>query len=270
MKTALITGATDGIGRQTARQLIAGGWRVLVHGRNQSKAADQAKALAREHADAHIEPVSGDLSRMSEVTALADQVRDAAPVLDVLINNAGVYEPRRHLTADGFERTMAVNHFAHFLLTRRLLDTITGAPGGRIVVVSSMTHQGARLDLGDLTFARGYSAYSAYAASKLANILFARALAERLEGTSTTVNALHPGVIGTKLLRAGFGMGGSPVEQGARTSVYLATSPEVQGVTGKYFVDSHEARMSTEARDRGLAQSLWAESERLLQAFLPQ
>jgi NAD(P)-dependent dehydrogenase (short-subunit alcohol dehydrogenase family) len=267
MKNALVTGATDGIGRETARQLLARGVRVLVHGRNQSKATRQAGDLSLQ-AGAAADPVWGDLSSMPEVVALADQVRDLAPALDVLIHNAGVFETRRHVTADGFERTMAVNHFAPFLLTRRLLDTVGAAAAGRIVVVSSIAHQSGALDVDDLTFAHGYDGYSAYAASKLANILFTRALAERLEGSSTTVNALHPGVIGTKLLRVGFGMGGAPVEQGARTSVYLATSSQVAGASGKYFLDCREARPSRAAQDRELAEALWARSEQLLEGFL--
>ena len=212
--------------------------------------------------------VWGDLSSMRQVVALAEQVNQLAPSLDVLINNAGVFEKRRHLTEDGFEKTMAVNHFAPFLLTRRLLATMKAAPAGRVVVVSSIAHQSGQLSLDDLTFSGGYDGYTAYAASKLANILFSRALAERLEGSRITANALHPGVIGTKLLRAGFSIGGAPVEQGARTSVYLATSAEVEGVSGRYFVDCREAKPSRDARDRSLAESLWSESERLLAAFL--
>jgi NAD(P)-dependent dehydrogenase (short-subunit alcohol dehydrogenase family) len=268
MKTVLVTGATDGIGRETARQLLARGLRVLVHGRSQSKAEGQAAEFSRGPGGGQAVAVWGDLSIMRQVVALADQVRQLAPALDILINNAGVFERRRQLTAEGFERTMAVNHFAPFLLTRCLLPSIGSAPAGRVVVVSSIAHQSGQLPLDDLTFAGGYDGYEAYAASKLANILFTRALAERLKDTRVTANALHPGVIGTKLLRAGFNIGGAPVEQGARTSVYLATSAEVEGISGKYFVDCRQVTPSSTARNRALSDSLWSESERLLEAFL--
>jgi NAD(P)-dependent dehydrogenase (short-subunit alcohol dehydrogenase family) len=267
MKTVLVTGATDGIGRETARGLLTQGWHVFVHGRSRSKAERCAAELAQAHGSAEATPVWGDLSRMAEVVALAQQALELAPRLDVLISNAGVFENRRRVTDDGLEMTMAVNHFAPFLLTRRVLPAVIAAQG-RVVVVSSMAHQSGRIDLEDLAFARGYDGYSAYAASKLANILFTRSLAQRLEGTGVTANALHPGVIGTKLLRAGFGMSGASVEQGARTSIYLATSPEVAGVSGTYFVDRRAATPSREARDDRLAEALWLETERQLAVFL--
>ena len=268
MKAVLVTGATDGIGREIARQLLAQGWRVLVHGRHEAKATQHANDLAAGSRSGQATPVWGDLSKMDEVVALARQVQQIAPTLDVLINNAGVFERRRRLTADGFEMTMAVNHFAPFLLTRHLLASVTASGAGRVVTVSSMAHQSGAIDLLDLTFGRGYDGYSVYAASKLANILFTRSLAHRLAATSVTANALHPGVITTKLLRAGFSMSGASVEQGARTSVYLATSDKVNAVSGKYFVDCREATPSRAARDDNLAEALWAESERLLSGFL--
>lgn len=268
MKTVLVTGGTDGIGRETASQLLGRGLHVLVHGRTEKKATHHAEALARGQQDAKTTAVWGDLSSMEQVAALARQVRERAPALDVLINNAGVFERSRRLTADGFEMTMAVNHFAPLLLTRLLLPALAAAPAGRVVTVSSIAHQSGSLELDDLTFAHGHDGYEAYASSKLANILFTRALARRLAGTPVTANALHPGVIDTKLLHAGFNMRGASVEQGARTSVYLAVSDEVASVSGKYFVDCREATPSRLARDDRLAETLWAESERLLRAFL--
>jgi NAD(P)-dependent dehydrogenase (short-subunit alcohol dehydrogenase family) len=266
-KTALITGATDGIGRETARQLVDSGLRVLVHGRSEAKAARQAAGFARTGTGQAV-PVWGDLSKMAEVALLADQVRRLAPKLDVLVNNAGVFEKRRVITADGFELTMAVNHFAVYLLTRRLVDCLTAAAQGRVVIVSSMVHQGAALDLDDLGFERGWEGYQAYAASKLANVLFTRALARRLAGSRVTANVLHPGVIGTKLLRAAFSMQGASVEQGARTSVFLATADAAAAANGKYFVDCRETAPSRTARDETLAEALWERSEQLLAAFL--
>ena len=264
MNTVLVTGATDGIGRETARQLLARGLRVLVHGRSQAKATRQAEALS----SARTVPVWGDLSDMRQVVALARQIIEQAAALDTVIHNAGVYEKRRRLTADGFEMTMAVNHFAPFLLTHHLLPALRAARAGRVVTVSSMAHQNGSIDVDDLAFATGYDAFQAYANSKLANILFTRALAKRLAGTTVTANALHPGVIGTKLLHAAFDIRGASVEEGARTSVYLAVAGEVTGTSGKYFVDSREATPSREARDDALATSLWVKSEQLLAPFL--
>jgi len=268
MKTALVTGATDGIGRETARQLLSRGLHVLVHGRTQSKATQQVKALSNGRPSVHAAPVWGDLSDMRQVVVLAQQVMQHAPTLDVLINNAGVFEKRRKLTCDGLEMTMAVNHFAPFLLTHHLLPALSAARAGRVVTVSSIAHQSGHIDLDDLAFSAAYDGYETYAASKLANILFTHTLAYWLSGTRVTANALHPGVIGTKLLHAAFSMGGAPVEQGARTSVFLAVSDDVSGVSGKYFVDCREATPSREARDDALAAALWAASERLLASFL--
>jgi NAD(P)-dependent dehydrogenase (short-subunit alcohol dehydrogenase family) len=269
-KMILVTGATDGIGRETARQLLALGHRVLVHGRSREKAERAAQQLARKLAVGAAAPVWGDLSRMREVLDLAEQVRSQCKALDVLINNAGVLETRHRLSADGYEMTMAVNHFAPFLLTRALLDLVQAAPAGRIVTVSSMVHGSGRLDLAEPSFLRvqgGYSAHAAYSASKLANVLFTTELARRLSGTTVTANCLHPGVIDTKLLHAGFAIQGGPTEEGARTSVYLATSDEVAGVTGKYFDHCREKPCSAEGRDPALARALWDATEAALAAF---
>ena len=268
MKSVLVTGATDGIGRATAEQLLEHDWQVLVHGRNETKATKTASDLATAAHHGKTAPVWGDFTRMREVVDLADQINACVPSLDALVNNAGVYEKQRRMSDDGLEMTMAVNHFAHFLLTLKLLETIEKAPEGRIVVVSSMTHQGADLDPRDLELSRDWSGYGAYATSKLANVLFTRALAERIRGGNTTANALHPGVIGTKLLRSSSGMGGGTVGDGARTSVFLATSPEVAGVSGAYFVDCRQQKPSRAARNAKLAEALWSSSENILAEFL--
>lgn len=273
MKTALVTGATDGIGLETARQLLTAGLRVLIHGRNEARASRCAARFVDDIKGALATPVWGDFSRMRDVAALAEQVRGATAVLDVLINNAGIYAPRRTLTADGFELTMAVNHFAPYLLTRLIGPLVSKAPAGRIVTVSSMAHQSGDIDLDDLTFEKGFDSYSAYATSKLANILFTRALAKRLAGSSSsrpgvTANSLHPGVIDTKLLHAGFSIKGASVVKGARTSVYLATSDKVTGVSGQYFDNCRPVTPSRAARDDALAEALWARSEQLLVDYL--
>ena len=261
MQTILVTGATDGIGQATARALLASGARVFVHGRNEVRATTAATALGT-----NAVPVWADFAIMAEVIALAAQVAAHTPRLDVLVNNAGMYAKKRELTVDGFELTMAVNHFAPYLLTRKLLPVLERAPGARIVNVSSMTHDGATLDLDDLDLARRWDAYAAYATSKLANILFTCALATRLN--TITANALHPGVIGTKLLRSAFRMQGDTVAHGAATSVYLATSPGVAAISGAYFVASREARASRLAQNPTLVDGLWEASARRLATYL--
>ena len=266
MQSVLVTGATDGIGRATAHSLIQRGWHVLVHGRSEAKARKHALALAE--ADAKVTPVWGDFAVMSEVVDLSNQVKAEVSTLDVLVNNAGIYAERQTFNADGFEMTMAVNYFAPFLLTHHLLPALTAAPMARIVNVSSMTHSGAALDLDDLRFERSWSSYAAYATSKLANILFTKRLATELERSAVTVNALHPGVIGTKLLRQGFGMGGGSVADGARCSIFLATSPKVASVSGRYFVDSCEQRPASKASDERLGSKLWDATLDLLDAYL--
>jgi NAD(P)-dependent dehydrogenase (short-subunit alcohol dehydrogenase family) len=163
---------------------------------------------------------------------------------------------------------MAVNHFAHFLLTHHLLDTLKQARAGRVIIVSSMAHQNGQLDMNDLALLSGSTGYDAYCASKLANVLYGCALAKRLSATRVTANSLHPGVVSTKLLWSGFRMKGSPVERGARTSVYLATSDEVAGVSGTYFVDCRKTEPTHLARDEKLCDALWQASERVLAGYI--
>jgi NAD(P)-dependent dehydrogenase (short-subunit alcohol dehydrogenase family) len=233
---ALVTGATDGIGKETARQLAALGWKVLVHGRTQEKAAAAAKEVGGE-------PVWGDFSRLSEVRALAGQVGE----LDVLVNNAGILSQRNKITEDGFEETLQVNHLAPFLLTHLLLPKIRG----RIINVSSGVHGGGEVE--PFEHLQELSGYDAYSASKLANILFTNALARRVK---IPVVALHPGVIGTKLLRAGFGgMSGGDVAQGAATSVMLATAPQIP--TARYFSNQREATSSARSHDEELQERFY-------------
>jgi len=266
LPTVLVTGSTDGIGRATARELCARGWHVLVHGRT----ADKARAGTREVASGtgSATPVWGDFSSMRAVVDLADQVRSQVETLAALVNNAGIYPKKRELTADGFELTMAVNHFAPYLLTHHLLPQLIGAPSARIVNVSSMTHSSRALNVSDLGLQRKWDPYAAYATSKLANILFTRQLAVNLAKTTVTANALHPGVIATKLLRSGFGGGGGAVEDGARTSVYLVDDVAPAAISGSYFVDCREAPISRAAADPQLAAALWDRSAELLGEFL--
>ena len=274
MKTVLITGATAGIGHETARQLLGHGYRVIVHGRTLIKATQAVDQLRTSFPSAHAEPVWGDLSIMAEVANLAEQVQTRARALDVLINNAGVYEHSRSLTIDGFELTMAVNHLAPFLLTKKLLKSLKAAPQGRIITISSSAHDKVGLQTEDFSFATELEGYVAYATSKLANVLFTVALANRLSSFPVTAYSVDPGVITTRLLQVGWGITGDPVEQGARTPVYLATANDLAGMNGAYFVDCCPTPAAITAQDPVLVNWLWEASEELLRPFftsdLPQ
>jgi NAD(P)-dependent dehydrogenase (short-subunit alcohol dehydrogenase family) len=257
MQVHLVTGATDGIGKQTAIELAKRGARVLVHGRSEAKARLAADDVRKASGSDAVEPIHCDLASLAEVRACAERVLAAHEMLDVLVNNAGVFMHERVLTADGFETTMAVNHFSHFLLTHLLLPLLERAPRARVIHVSSGAHRGGALDFSDLTFERGFGGYAAYATSKLANILFSNELARRLAHTRITSNALHPGVITTKLLREGFGSHGDTLERGARTTIRVATDPALAEVTGKYFSDEREAQPSKAALDRAAQTRLY-------------
>ncbi|MDC3953255.1 SDR family oxidoreductase [Polyangium jinanense] len=263
-RIVLVTGATDGIGRQTALELLRRGARVLVHGRTLAKAKAVRDVLARESGSSDLLPVAADLSSMAAVRALAAEVMARVDRLDVLLSNAGVFMHERKLTEDGFETTFAVNHLAPFLLTHLLLPHVQKSDGGRIVAVSSIAHARGQIDFTDLTSERYFHGYTAYATSKLANVLFTYEIGRRLGGTNVTANALHPGVISTKLLRSGFGMGGGTVVQGAATSVRLAIDPALAGVTCKYFSDEHEEASSQTSHDRALQRRLYEVSAKLV------
>jgi NAD(P)-dependent dehydrogenase (short-subunit alcohol dehydrogenase family) len=233
---------------------------VVAHGRDAAKVADAARELEELAGRPMPAPVVADLASLAAVRAMADELLARAEPLDVLLHNAGVYMRSRQLTVDGLETTMAVNHFAPFLLTHRVLPALRRAAAPRIVVVSSIAHTRGRLDLDDLGLEHGFGHYEAYAASKLANVLFAVELAERLAG-SITVNALHPGVVSTKLLTEGFRMQGyDSAAKASQTSVYLALSPEVAAVTGQYFADRRVAPRNPVASDAELRRGLYERS----------
>jgi NAD(P)-dependent dehydrogenase (short-subunit alcohol dehydrogenase family) len=264
-KVVLVTGSTDGIGKQTARILAIKGARVLLHGRNLSKGAVVQEEIRRTTESPGLQFFQAELSSPQEIRELADQIKESHDRLDVLINNAGTFERDRKVTGNGLETTFAVNYLAQFQLVHELLDLLKRSASGRIVNVASATHWNARtVDLSHLQGEEPYDGYEAYAQSKLAVVLFTYALARRLEGKGMTANCLHPGVIKTKLLRAGFGdHPGDTPEKGARTSVYLALSPEVEGISGRYFEECKPVQSSPISRNLELQEKLWRISEEL-------
>ena len=263
-RTVMVTGATDGIGKETARELARRGARLLLHGRDAGRAAAALRDICASTGNDDVQVVLADFTSLRQVRALAAQVLALTDRLHVLVDNAGVYQERRHLTEEGLETTFQVNYLAPFLLTNLLLEPLLAAAPSRIVVVSSGVHQRAPIDLNDLQGARRYDGYSAYGLSKLADLLFTYELADRLRGTGVTVNALHPGAVSTKLLHAGFrSSGGATPREGARTAVYLAASPDVTAVTGGYFVDERQTTSSPASYSRELRTAFWKLSERL-------
>jgi NAD(P)-dependent dehydrogenase (short-subunit alcohol dehydrogenase family) len=270
----LVTGATSGIGLATARALATKGRAVVLVSRNPDKCARVAEELRSATGNPDIESIPADLSSMAEVRRAAAEFRRRHNRLDLLVNNAGVSPAKRRETADGYELTFALNHLGHFLLTNLLLDQLKAAAPSRVIVVTSSIANQGRLDFDDLQLGRRFSAMRAYANSKLANLLFMRELARRLAGTGVTVNAMTPGLVKTNIgqeegwfyafsKRLADFFGGKTPEQGADTLVWLATAPELEEVTGRYFQNRRELALSARAADTDLAAKLWLVSERL-------
>ena len=256
MNTVLITGSTDGIGKETARQLALKGWQVILHGRSEQRCKSTVEEIRKATGNSDIKYVCADLTHFVAIRKMAEEVKAGFGSLKVLINNAGIFKPQQSFSSDGIEQTFAVNHLSYYLLTGLLLDLLIKNAPARIINVSSMAHS-SQMDFDNLRGQKHYSGHEAYAQSKLANILFTFRLAEKLTGSSVTVNCLHPGVINTKLLQAGWGMGGGLVEKGAETSVYLATSSEVEKITGKYFSNNRITNPAEIASDREIQEQLW-------------
>jgi NAD(P)-dependent dehydrogenase (short-subunit alcohol dehydrogenase family) len=263
----LITGATDGIGLETAKELVQRGFELVLHGRNDEKLRRACTAILHFVPQAALHTAHADLADLAQVARMANELVEKMPRLDALINNAGVYMMSRQLSRDGMEMTLAVNHLSHFLLTLLLLPLLKRSPDPRVVSVSSVAHMRGRIEFDNLNCERHFDSYHAYANSKLANALFAAELARREPWLCA--NSLHPGVIDTKLLHAGFNMTGDSVANGARTSVFLATSPVVKGVSGKYFDNCTAIPPASLASDQQLASQLWEWSENAVRPFLP-
>ena len=273
-KTVLVTGGTAGIGKATAVGLATMGARVAITGRNRERAEDAAHTI-RAASGGRVDLLIADMSSQSQVRRLADEALHRLPRIDVLVNNVGGYWHTRHVTADGLELTLALNHLAAFLLTNLLLDRLKRSSPARVVTVSSHAHAGGRIDFADLQGETSYSGARAYNQSKLANIMFARELARRLPGTGVTATVAHPGVV-----RTGFGAEDpssiqrflvpfakpfmkSP-DQGAATSIYLASAPGVDHMSGQYFVNSKPKRSSKQSYDELAAAQLWQVSADLV------
>ncbi len=275
-KTILITGGTNGIGEAAALELARKGAEIIIVGRTPAKTQFVVNQIRSASGNPSIEGLIADLSSMAQVRQLAQSYRQKHAHLHVLINNAGAIFANRLVTADGYERTFALNHLSYFLLTNLLLDMIKSDAPARIVNVSSRAHERSQLNFDDLQNERmyPYGGYRAYGQSKLANVLFTYELARRLAGTGVTVNALHPGTVAT-----GFGVNNrgamrlgmqifhqfalTPM-QGADTVVYLASSPEVEGITGKYWTLRKQVQSSPESYDEEAQKRLWTLSTQLV------
>ena len=265
-RICVVTGATRGIGRAVAEGLAQRGATVVLVARHPEEGAKAAQEIA---AGSLVPPVivTADLSSQQSVRKAAAELGRLFPRLHVLINNAGVFPRRREVTADGVELQFAVNHLAYFLLANLLLDRLRAGSPSRIINVASAAHDGAQIDFEDLQGHRSYNGSRAYSQSKLANILFTYELARRVAGSGITVNCLHPGVIGTRLLADYMGVPlagralastfGAKPERGAETIIYLATSPEAENVTGRYFENKRPVRSSRESYDEATARRLW-------------
>lgn len=279
MLTVLVTGATGGIGLQTAKDLAQMGHSVLVHGRDPRKGAAAVEAVqaVAPAGTPVIRFLQADFASLRQVESLAAEVVASVPRLDVLINNAGCGNLSRSVTTDGYETTFAVNHLAPFLLTNLLLNKLKQSGPARIVNVASRAHRDQEIDFDDLMSEKDYRVMRTYGRSKLANILFTRALAQRLAGSNVTANSLHPGLIATgigqtnPLARLGWKLivmlrGGISVAEGAQTSVYLATAPEVAGLSSGYYVKCRLAELQTrpEAVTDAVSERLWQVSEGLV------
>jgi len=279
-KLVIITGATSGIGKETARGLVRQGAHVVIVGRNPAKAEAAAEELRRE-GPGPVDNLLADFSSLEQTRGLAAQILEKYPRIDVLMSNAGVYRMRRKVTVDGYEETFAVNHLAPYLLINLLLDRLRASAPARIVVTGSDAHQGAQLDFDDLMLKKHYGHWRAYSRSKLANIMFTYALARRVDGSGVTANVVHPGFVASNL-GSGNGIPVGPFmmalrpfvlspEAGARTSIWVASSPELDGANGMYFSNSkivsranREHRSNHFSYDKDLQEQLWDESAKLV------
>ena len=269
-KTCLVTGATNGIGLVTARGLARMGAAVTVVSRSAERCQATAEQIRQETGNPEVDFIAADLSSRAELQRATQEFRERQGRLDVLVNNAGGFFMRRSESVDGLEMNLALNHLNYFLLTNLLLETIKASAPARIINVSSDAHRGGHIDFDDLQSKRRYAGFRAYSQSKLMNVLFTYELSRRLEGSGVTANALHPGFVATGFAKNnGFlfrlfmplaQLGALSPEDGARTSIYLASAAEVDGVSGKYFTRGQAVPSSPESYDEQSALRLWETS----------
>jgi NAD(P)-dependent dehydrogenase (short-subunit alcohol dehydrogenase family) len=274
-KTVLITGGTGGIGRAAAIGLASMGARVGITGRDRVRAERAAIGIARGSGNPAVDVFVADMSSQADVRRLANEVLAAYPRLDVLLNNVGGFWAHRHVTADGLEHTFALNHLAPFLLTNLLLERLIASTPARIVTVSSGAQSMGRIDFDDLMGARKYSGQDAYNQSKLANVMFTYELSRRLDGTGVTATVLHPGMTSTAFGSEDMARGWGPLiavlrlfmkspVRGAETPIYLASSPEAEGLTGRFFVNRQARETSKASYDPASTSQLWQVSANLV------
>jgi len=269
----MVTGGNSGVGKETAVGLASLGGNVVIVCRNKNKGEAAWAEVKAKSGNENIHLMLADLSSLKSVRDLADAFKSKYDKLNVLVNNAGEILSRRHVTVDGLERTFSSNHLGHFLLTNLLLDVIRDSAPARILNITSEAHRGAKIHFDDLQGEKNYSAFRAYGQAKLANVLFTYELAKKLEGTGVTANCLHPGVVRTGFGRDDSGLMSAVIwiaspffksaEKAARAVISLATSPELESTSGKYFSGMKEARSSEESYDRETARRLWEVSEEL-------
>lgn len=273
-RVCVVTGASAGIGKVTALELARMGADVTLLCRDRGRGEAAMADIQRQTGSQRLSLLLADLSSQSDIRRVAQEIRDRHSALHVLVNNAGAIYLKRELTVDGIERTFATNHLAYFLLTVELLDLLKRSGPARVVSVASDAHRASSgVNFDDIQFARGYRGFRVYGHSKLCNILFTLELARRLQGTSVTANAVHPGFVASSFATNNGALGRiamkllSPLaltpERGAQTSIYLASSPEVEGVSGKYFAKCRESQPRRPARDAEAARRLWELSEQM-------
>ncbi|KAL8622957.1 Retinol dehydrogenase 13 [Nucella lapillus] len=276
-KTVIVTGANTGIGKEAAKELARRGGRVILACRDLDRAEQARAEIVLETANRNVVVKLLDLASMGSVRAFAKDINANEPHVDILINNAGIMRCPKMLTEDGFEMQLGVNHMGHFLLTMLLLDKLKSSAPSRIINVSSLAHTRGKINFDDLNSAKAYDSGTAYSQSKLANVLFTRELAKKLQNSGVTVNALHPGVVKTELLRhmtiakstvsrtvfspIAWVLFKTPI-QGAQTTLYCALSAELEGVSGKYFSDCKAKGVAEQGKDDEAAKRLWAISEK--------
>jgi NAD(P)-dependent dehydrogenase (short-subunit alcohol dehydrogenase family) len=280
-RSVLITGATAGIGWATAQALARKGYPLLLHGRDRGKLEQRLAELRSTIPEVTVDAVQADFSDLKQVQHMVEQLTDSGGRVDILINNAGGFYNRRRVTELGVEKTFYVNHLASFLLTTQLLERKILAQDAKVVMVTSDAYAMGTINFDDLEFRRGYFGMRAYARSKLANLLFAYGLAHRLQDSEITVNAVHPGHIASDIWKTNFGWFGPILrgvmswfaktpEQGAESLIYLATSPEVAKMTGRYFVNCRPIESTGNSLDPELIERLWRTSESLVEPYITQ